>query len=186
MKLKRFAEFLAVLSLVALVLVWLNRPETSADETPLPGTASPTGGPSPESRPVTLLDGYELGTPRPDTWPEETVLEFDEAGKICLIRGSELEVNGEVKVHLGDTHDMVKAKMGKPSAFAHGGAYWGYWSMTRPTPSKGLLVKFSTEGVERITLASDWVPLSTELALSRSEVVDGSDGYKDVREFLEK
>ena len=95
-----------------------------------------------------------------------------------------LTVDGEVRAQHGDSHDTVKEKVGKPNAFAHGGLYWGYWNMNKPSPSKGLLVKFSAQGVERMTLASDWLPLSTELAMSSGEVVDGSDGYRDLREFM--
>ena len=190
MKSKQIFEFLAVLVLVALITIWFQRSdstvvEVSSERSPRPVATSQTP-PAPEAakKPLTLLDGFQLGAPKPDEWPAETELEFDDSGRISTIRGSVLTVDGEVRAQRGDSHDTVKEKVGKPNAFAHGGLYWGYWSMNKPSPSKGLLVKFSTQGVERLTLASDWLPLSTELAMSSGEVVDGSDGYRDFREFM--
>ena len=190
MKSKRIFEFLAVLVVVAIIAIWFQRSdspsvEASSQSSPQPLATSQTP-PTPEAaaKPLPLLDGFQLGAPKPEEWPAETELEFDDSGNISTIRGSVLTVDGEVRAQRGDSHDAVKEKLGKPNAFAYGGLYWGYWNMNKPSPSKGLLVKFSTRGVERLTLASDWLPLSTELAMSSGEVVDGSDGYRDLREFM--
>ena len=188
MKSKRILEFLAVLVFAAVIAIWFQRSDSPSAEgsSQTPRTPSATANtPAKEAaKPLTLLDGFQLGAPKPDEWPAETELEFDDSGRISQIRGSVLTVDGEVRVERGDSHETVREKVGKPNAFAHGGLYWGYWSLNKPSPSKGLLVKFSTRGVVRLTLAADWIPLSTELALSSGEVVDGSDGYRALREFL--
>jgi len=201
-------EFLLVLAVVALTALWIMpgaggspatestpgaahtpavavSPHNESNDSKVQVTSmlSTSRHPALDERKSAAVDGVELGSPAPHEASRE--MEVDEDGNVRLVRGEVLTLDGETLVLAGDSHDQVKERMGKPGAFSHGGVYWGYWDGTKPMPSKGVLIKFNRQGVEEITLSADWLPLSTELALSSGgEVVDGSDGYKDLREFL--
>lgn len=190
MKRKKHLELLIVLAIVALLGSWFISSDTEedvlAESTPTPTTATSLPSANRESKPIFSVDGVVLG--QTEVAKPPTVVETSADGAATLVRGSSLRKGETHLFSLGASHDEVKAALGPPVGFAHGGRCYGYWrSKSLPDLDMGLLIKFDERGVCEIVLSKDWVPLSTELALTGingpSSPVDGSDGYKDFKEW---
>lgn len=182
----RHLELGIVLALVA-VVVWLGQPNSDspvAVVTPSPaeGTTVPSSVVWPGKY---SLDGYTLDSQQRGLDLPGPVLEYDQAG-LFTIRGQKLSQAGSILFQVGDSRERVKETLGQPTGFSHGGHYWGYWNR-KPDPSTGILVKFTAEGVEQISLSREWGHLAVEMASANTQdPVDGSDGYGDLREWAER
>ena len=188
----RIVELLVVLAFVAVIILVQKEPQSSVSESKSPSQANSAPSPAPTTEPRLNIQGYYLGDKSPaDANSHGVRWETNEKGQLSVIRGRELHRGDQLLFQAGATHDQVKAAIGKGNAFAHGGRAWGYWRIKEgQEKNPGLLIKFDESGVQEVVLNEDWVPLSTELALmtinGSSKPVDGSDGYKDLREWAEQ